>query len=117
MRAVLLLGVAQGFQLKPRSLSHTLCRSTTTVDESVAAAPRCPLNAEAQLIAARDAIARAAADGITRQQIRTLLRRAAARAPSGRIKRASRHRRGRDACVSLESASSDRASARVLVCE
>ena len=34
-----------------------------------------PLNAEAQLLAARDAILRASKDGVTRQQLRTLLRR------------------------------------------
>ena len=37
--------------------------------------PKCPLNAEAQLLAARDAILRASNDGVTRQQLRTLLRR------------------------------------------
>ena len=37
--------------------------------------PKCPLNAEAQLLAARDAVLQAAADGVTRQQLRTLLRR------------------------------------------
>ena len=37
--------------------------------------PKCPLNAEAQLLAARDAILRASKDGVTRQQLRTLLRR------------------------------------------
>ena len=37
------------------------------------AAPKCPLTNEGQLLAARDAIVRAAEDGVSRQQVRTLL--------------------------------------------
>ena len=59
---------------------HSRIRRFTAVaepetTEKAVEPPKCPLNAEAQLLAARDAILRASNDGVTRQQLRTLLRR------------------------------------------
>ena len=57
-----------------RSRIYTAVAEPETTDTKVEP-PKCPLNAEAQLLAARDAILRASEAGITRQQLRTLLRR------------------------------------------
>ena len=57
-----------------RSRIYTAVAEPETTETKVEA-PKCPLNAEAQLLAARDAILRASNDGVTRQQLRTLLRR------------------------------------------
>ena len=39
------------------------------------APPKCPLSAEAQMLEMRDAVLRGYEDGVTRQQVRTLLTR------------------------------------------
>ena len=57
-----------------RSRIYTAVAEPETTEKAVEP-PKCPLNAEAQLLAARDAILRASKDGVTRQQLRTLLRR------------------------------------------
>jgi len=57
-----------------RSRIYTAVAEPETTEKAVEP-PKCPLNAEAQLLAARDAILRASNDGVTRQQLRTLLRR------------------------------------------
>ena len=57
-----------------RSRIYTAVAEPETMETKVEP-PKCPLNAEAQLLAARDAILRASNDGVTRQQLRTLLRR------------------------------------------
>ena len=57
-----------------RSRIYTAVAEPETTETKVEP-PKCPLNAEAQLLAARDAILRASNDGVTRQQLRTLLRR------------------------------------------
>ena len=56
------------------SRRYTAVAEPETTEKAVEP-PKCPLNAEAQLLAARDAILRASKDGVTRQQLRTLLRR------------------------------------------
>ena len=57
-----------------RSRRYTAVAEPETQQKAVEP-PKCPLNAEAQLLAARDVILRASKDGVTRQQLRTLLRR------------------------------------------
>ena len=59
---------------RQRSRIYTAVAEPETTETKVEP-PKCPLNAEAQLLAARDAILRASNDGVTRQQLRTLLRR------------------------------------------
>ena len=71
---------ASAAALAPSTTPRRRSRIYTAVAEpetqqKVVEPPKCPLNAEAQLLAARDAILRASKDGVTRQQLRTLLRR------------------------------------------
>ena len=77
-----LLATASAMQLPAaRRAQRSVARPATTMVEApgVAAPPKCPLNAESQLLAARDAVLRASEDGVARQRLRTLLPRGVSR--------------------------------------
>ena len=74
--ALVLAAVASGLIPSTRRARPTVSRASAVeenTEKALAPAPKCPLNNEGQLLAARDAVLRATEAGITRQRVRTLL--------------------------------------------
>ena len=85
--ALVLAAVASGLIPSTRRSRPTVSRASAVeenTEKALAPAPKCPLNNEGQLLAARDAVLRATEAGITRQRVRTLLPRGVDRECEGK---------------------------------